>query len=90
MRTTLNIDDELYTRVKVEAARRGETVTSLIEDALRKALFTETVGSVRDFPVSQRSGGLRPGVALDDPAVMYSVLLEESDRSVARGNAVDG
>lgn len=90
MRTTLNIDGELYTRVKVEAARRGETVTSLIEDALRRALSGAMAGSAREFPVSTRSGGLRPGVDLDDAAMMYALLLEESDRAVSRGDAVDG
>jgi hypothetical protein len=35
MRTTLDIDDDLYQQAKVEAARSGRTVTSLVEDALR-------------------------------------------------------
>lgn len=90
MRTTLNIDDALYTRAKVEAARRGETVTSVIEGALRQVLLVEPEFSPRDFPVSTKSGGLRPGVDLDDAAMMYSLLLEESDQAVARGDAVGG
>lgn len=35
MRTTLNIDDQLYREVKVKAVREGRTVTELIETALR-------------------------------------------------------
>jgi len=38
MRTTLNLDDELAAAAKAEAARRGTTVTSLIEDGLRRVL----------------------------------------------------
>ncbi len=35
MRTTLNIDDQLYRKVKVRAALEGRTVTQLVETALR-------------------------------------------------------
>lgn len=35
MQTTLRIDDEIYRVAKAEAARRGETLTRFIEQALR-------------------------------------------------------
>jgi len=35
MRTTLNIDDELYRAVKIKAATEHRTVTELIDAALR-------------------------------------------------------
>jgi hypothetical protein len=38
MRTTLNIDDELAAAAKTEALRSGTTMTSLIEEGLRKVL----------------------------------------------------
>lgn len=38
MRTTLNLDDALAQAAKEEAARRGETLTSLLEEGLRKVL----------------------------------------------------
>jgi hypothetical protein len=38
MRTTLNLEDELVKAAKIEAIRRGVTLTALIEDGLRKAL----------------------------------------------------
>jgi predicted transcriptional regulator len=38
MRTTITIQDDLYRRVKSEAAATGRSVGELIEDALRDAL----------------------------------------------------
>jgi hypothetical protein len=38
MRTTLNIDDQLAAAAKAEAQRSGTTVTSLVEEGLRKVL----------------------------------------------------
>mgnify|MGYP005815264391 CR=1 FL=1 len=43
MRTTLNIDDDLYRQVKASAALRGCSVTSVIEEALRAALLRRSV-----------------------------------------------
>jgi hypothetical protein len=38
MRTTLNIDDSVMSRLKQEAARRGTTMSELMESALRLLL----------------------------------------------------
>lgn len=38
MQTTLRLDDELYRRAKVEAARQGITLTRLIEEGIRLRL----------------------------------------------------
>jgi hypothetical protein len=80
MRTTLNIDDDLYTAVKVEAARRGETVTRLVEEAMRSLLAKDEPPQESSFPVSRRGGGLRPGVDLDDPDQMYELLYGPMER----------
>jgi len=82
MRTTLNISDDLYTAVKVEAARRGETVTSVIEDAMRQLLSKSEMRPEVSFPVSELSGGLRAGVDLDDPDQMYELLYGSMERVV--------
>ena len=84
MRTTLNIADDLYTAVKVEAARRGETVTSVVEEAMRRLLAERGTQPESSFPVSERSGGLRSGVDLDDPEQMYELLYGSMDRVSAR------
>ena len=38
MQTTLRIDDDLHRRAKMEALRRGITLTQLVEDGLRAQL----------------------------------------------------
>jgi plasmid stability protein len=38
MKTTLNIDAQVMTRLKAEAARQGRTMSELVETALRRSL----------------------------------------------------
>ena len=38
MKTTLNIDDRVMAQLKQEAARRGKTMSELVETALRQLL----------------------------------------------------
>lgn len=38
MKTTLNIDETVMTRIKEEAARQGKTMSELVESALRLLL----------------------------------------------------
>ena len=40
MKTTLNIDDTVMTRLRREAVRRGRTMSELVEMALRQLLRT--------------------------------------------------
>jgi hypothetical protein len=56
MRTTLNLDDELAAAAKAEASRRGTTVTSLIEDGLRRVL-----AECRDEPSDRAAAILELG-----------------------------
>lgn len=87
MRTTLNISDDLYQAVKIEAARRGDTVTSLVEESLRRLLDRPGELARVPFPVSSRSGGVKPGVDLSDPDQMYDLLYGAEERSSDRGSA---
>jgi hypothetical protein len=48
MKTTLNIDDKIMKRLKEEAARRGRTMSELLESALR-AMF-QSRKSRKDLP----------------------------------------
>lgn len=41
MKTTLIIDDSVFARLKREAAKRGETMSALVESALRR-MFEES------------------------------------------------
>jgi hypothetical protein len=67
VRTTISIDDDLYRRAKATAARSGQTVSQLIEDAVRTSLRPSRARA-RDVPPLPTfgSGGLLPGVVLDD------------------------
>jgi hypothetical protein len=64
MKTTLNIDGPVMVGIKREAARRGITMSALIEEALRKELRSAfvPVASLAPLPTFD-SGG-----ALVDPA----------------------
>lgn len=71
MRTTVRLAEALLSRAKREAARRGVTLTALIEQGLRLAIArpaqlrrAERVA----LPVCRRGGGVLRGVDLDDSA----------------------
>lgn len=78
MRTTVTIDDTLYADAKVHAARSGRAVGSVIEDALREYLERATSARPSDFaPLpTMRSGGVQPGIDLNDMSSVYEVLDE--------------
>lgn len=77
MRTTVRLNDALLRQAKQEAERRGETVTALIEKGLRLVLAGPQSPARRrrvSLPVSSASGGLLPGVDLDDSARLLDRL----------------
>ncbi len=77
MRTTIRINDELLRQAKQQAARDGTTLTAIIEESLREKLSRDTQplthrGNTR-LPTSG-SGGLQPGIDLDDSAALLDML----------------
>jgi len=73
MRTTVRLDDSLLERARREAARRGVTLTSLIEQGLRLVLRQPAHRSIRSrvrLPECRAGGGVRPGIDLDDSAAL--------------------
>ena len=77
MRTTLNIDDDLYRQVKAAAALRGCSVTSLVEESLRFELARhEARHEVRDIRVLPQGGGTHPGIDLTDARSLREVMDE--------------
>ncbi len=75
--TTVRLDQNLLRQAQSEAARRGETVTSLIERGLRLVLARSSRKPRRarvELPVSRATGGTRPGVNLDDFAAVLDRL----------------
>ena len=73
------MEDGLLRRAKRMAAQRDTTLTAILEEALREWLDRQrnrAPGLPVDLPVSGASGGVRPGVDLDDTAD----LLERMER----------
>jgi hypothetical protein len=77
MRTTVRLDDALLDRARQEAARRGVTLTALIEQGLQLVLRRALKRSERPrvtLPECHADGGVLPGVDLDDSAGLLDRL----------------
>ena len=76
MKTTLNINDGVMNRLRKEAARRGMTMSALVEAGLRRVLdergkAADEATSLPGLP-SWSSGGTRIDVASRDE--LYSAM----------------
>lgn len=73
MRTTLDIDDKLMRGVKRRAAETGQTITRVIENALREAFTRQKASRGRPYKLRwvTARGRLRPGVDLTDRDSLY-------------------
>ena len=77
MRTTIRIDDELYREVKAKAARSGQTVAAVLEDAVRRGLNPPAQRTASPYIVRPGGrGGLRPGVDLASNASVREAMDE--------------
>ncbi len=79
MRTTISLDDRVYAEFKILAARSGESVSSVIERAMRRYLLDRDPGPSEVLPAlpTMTSGGVRPGIDLDDMSRVREILDEE-------------
>lgn len=78
MRTTVRLDAQLLAEARKFAFETGRTLTRLIEEALREKIArrpTRMPARKISLP-SYGTGGLQPGVDLDDSAA----LLDHMDR----------
>jgi len=76
-RTTVRLEDALLEQAKREAARRGETLTGLIEQGLRLILVQSHATPRRRrvvLPVCRAGGGTLPGVDLNDSASLLDTV----------------
>ncbi len=72
MRTTLNFDDALLQQAKAHAAREGETLTRLIERAIRQYLHDRRqVRPTQRLQLLIKEGRPAPGVNFDDRDALY-------------------
>lgn len=76
MRTTVDIADDLLAEAKVLAARTQRSLSAVVDDALRAMLRRDSASlpSVDwAFPTGG-TGGLRPGVHLEDKEALADLL----------------
>ena len=75
MRTTVTIDDALYRRAKARAALAGQSVGSVMEDALR-LLLREQVAPDQTAPALPAfdCGPFLPGIDLSDTSALLDPL----------------
>ena len=79
MRTTVRLDERLLERARKEAARRGATLTALIEEGLQLVLHRPKKQSDRAhvrLPECRAGGGTQPGVDLTDSAALLDRMEE--------------
>lgn len=72
MRTTVDIEDALLRAAKKRAAEEGRTLTSVIEDALRRELAPQP-RAAKPFRLRllTKKGRILPGVDLADRDALY-------------------
>jgi hypothetical protein len=71
-RTTINLDEGVYRRVKSAAERNGESMARTIERLLRSALDHASPGKVR-LPL-HRDNGPSNGVDIADRSRLYDLM----------------
>lgn len=72
-RTTINLDEAIYLRVKGLARRKGKSLARTIEDLLRAALGEKSPAEVALPPV-HRGNGPQPGVDIADRERLYDLM----------------
>jgi predicted transcriptional regulator len=83
MRTTVTIDDSLYSQIKVLAAKSHDSVGSVLEDALRFYLLEHESRQLRplaDLP-TWNAGQIAAGIDLNDNSAVFDFLDEVSGKN---------
>lgn len=74
MRTTIEVNDELFRQVRRRAADEGLTLRELVEQALRAHLGQRRRGARYSLSWKPVRGQVRPGVQLDDRDALFDVM----------------
>jgi hypothetical protein len=75
-RTTVRLPEDLVQRAKRKAAAEGRSLTAMIEEGLRRIVNEDpqAKSAIRILPrVSVATGGLMPGVDLNDSAALQDL-----------------
>jgi len=81
MRTTVDLNDQLYKQAKHLAAERHQTLTAVLEEGLRYLIQRKSSEKSRKpFKIITFNGdGLMPGVDLDDNSALADLMDEGLD-----------
>lgn len=74
MRTTVDLDNELFRKLKQEAARRGITLRELFHELLRTVLAAPKRRAKYEFRWKTHRGQIQPGVRLDDRHSLWDLM----------------
>ena len=76
MRTTIRMAPQVLAEATKRAAETGRTLTAVSEDALRESLARRPArrAATRVQLRTAGSGGLQPGVDLDDSAALIALM----------------
>ena len=86
MKTTLQLPDDLYREIKATAALSGRSITSIVEESLRRFLAdAPPAGELPQLPVSRSRGGfteefLATGIDFNDTSEVLAWLDEVEGR----------
>jgi hypothetical protein len=73
MKTTMNLDDDLFAAVRSHAAERRTTIRSVVEEALRR-LLTDSGAPAFDLELPITRGERPPTVDVDSNAALDEYL----------------
>ncbi len=74
MKTTLNLDDQVFLHAKKQAARDGVTLTAFVEDALKARLFEAPTQVQYRFKPKVITGKRPPNVDTSERDALYGVV----------------
>ena len=77
MKTTLNIDDTVMRRLREAAARRGTTMSALVEAGIRRVLAEPARSDKRPLPPLPSWNGGDELVDLSNREALYRAMEEE-------------
>lgn len=74
MRTTIELNDEVFRAAKRRAAQENKTFRDIVEEALRSYLTRSKAKPAYRLTWHTERGVLRPGVDLDDRDALWDVM----------------
>ena len=76
MKTTFNIDDALMQQLRVEAARRGVTMTQIVESGIRHMIATslKSTGNAQELPKLPSKAMGRAMIDIADREELYRIF----------------